>query len=323
MATNVTVGAGHSYSSQLQQSASWRIFFTYHSAITFFIIILILFGNVMTLTSLVKFRHLWRQKNALIGSMSLADLCIGVAMVIWIVHSMLFGGVQTWDITDILLTVCVFITVFHLYIIGVDRFIAVVKPLHYPMLVTNNTTVIMILVSWLLPMVIFIPLYVYALYQDDNWNMMDTLNGNVIIATYVITVLIFSVLYGKILSETRAQLRQIRAWEEPLEDVNSRRRTVNNKGTRLIMIILSTAVFLNFPYFLQALLRMNGVEENIYLSTLEYVAQQCLLSNSCINFFIYAAFTSEFRKAYKTLLCCCKKRQIRGVQENESISYMS
>jgi hypothetical protein len=307
--TNITTEAD-----ALQTDESWEAFLYYHVAAICVIIVLVIFGNMMTLISLVKFHHLRRQKNALIGSLALADLCLGISTIIWILYSMAYGGNTSWDPPDILLTLFAYISNYHLYTIGIDRFIAVVKPLHYPMLVTRNTTIIMILITWVFPVVSILPLYIYTLRQDVTYSLVNKAHQIATITTYAINILVMSFIYGRILAETRAQLRKIQDLVNQGADGNTHNKRVSNKGTRLVMMILSAAALLNFPMFVSVILLAAGIERNLPLSMLSTLAQEWSLSNSCVNFFIYAAFFSDFKKAYINLLCSCKKSQITNVE---------
>ena len=318
--TNVTLNAR-----TLQLYQIWGRFLTYHTAITCCIVVLIICGNMITLISLFKFRHLRQQKYALIGSLSLADLFVGISTVTWLLYSMVYGGTTSWDAPDIMLTLSIYISGCHLYTIGIDRFIAVVKPLHYPMIVTKRTMIIMIVITWAYPTLLIIALYTYSLQLDSTtYAYVDRTHRIASMVSYLFNILVMSVLYGKILYETRLQVRKIQAMVDQNRNSSTHNNTVSNKGTRLVMIILSTAALLNFPYFVYAILKSVGTETSLSLMIMDMMVQQCVLASACINFFIYAAFNSEFRKAYITMLCYCKKNKNDPVVcEGDSVTYIT
>ena len=298
----------------------WLTFLKYHYGMIGCIAVLAIFGNAMTLASLIKFPKLRRQKNALIGSLSMSDLCNGLCSLMWVVYSTSFETQTGWDATDVVVTLLVYISLFHLYAIGIDRFVAVVKPLHYPTLVTKHTTTVMIITSWLLPMVIIIPTYSWALRQTG---VVYKVHRILSIVSFSTRMVVLSILYGKILSETRAQVRKIQAFTEQNSDGNTQKKSANHKGTRLVMIILSATAILGFPYCVSSILQAAEVEQNLYLLIFQFIAHECSLASSCINFFIYSAFTNDFRKAYKFFICCCKKKNIQNDEDGDSITYTS
>ena len=181
---------------------------------------------------------------------------------------------------------------------------AVVWPLHYFGLVTRKTIMVMIATAWLTPLLVLLPIYIYAMNRGkmaDGSYYVGYVHQVVTISLYVIIGLILSILYGKIYIEARAQMRKIQAFAEPTETKKAA------KGTRVVLIIMSTTILLNFPYVLQAILKLAGIPPYLFVFILEYIAQECLFANSAINILIYAVFTTDFRKAYKAMFCRCGK----------------
>ena len=107
----------------VKRSANWANFLNYHNAIVACIVLLIITGNIITLVSLCRFQHLRRQQNALIGSLCVSDLCVGISITIWILFVIFFDGSQSFGSVDILATMCVIVSLFNFIIIGLDRFI--------------------------------------------------------------------------------------------------------------------------------------------------------------------------------------------------------
>ena len=84
----------------------------------------------------------------------------------------------------------------------------------------------------------------------------------------------------------------------------------------MILVILFSFLILNCPITIWALLATFGNYANVFMNSVELFAMQFLLANSSINIFIYAIFTTDFRKTYLQMLHCNCKVQL-GNESNE------
>jgi small-conductance mechanosensitive channel len=202
--------------------------------------------------------------------------------------------------------------------IGINRSIAIVLPLRYSTLVTKRTVILMVVLVWMIPVVLMVPLQVYAVGRGYLPNGILFLDWTLAISSIIWILLLclsLAILYGKIIQESRAQAQKVQAWQQNKSvrstagpNGNESRSDRNKKSTKLVLIILSVAMVLNTPYLMYSILLLYGVAYGTPMITLVLVAQQCYLANSGINIFIYALFVSDFRKAYKAMFCClcCK-----------------
>ena len=167
---------------------------------------------------------------------------------------------------------------------------------------------VMIATAWLTPLLVLLPIYIYAMNRGqmaDGSYYVRYVHKVVTISLYVIIGVLLSILYGKIYIETRAQMRKIQAFAERSRESTETKKAA--KGTRVVLILMSTAILLNFPYVLQAILKLAGMPPSLFIFIFEYIAQECLLASAAINILIYAVFTNDFRKAYKAMFCRCGK----------------
>jgi hypothetical protein len=124
----------------------------------------------------------------------------------------------------------------------------------------------------------------------------------------------------------RAQARKVQAWQQNVsgketegtniagqntagqnavgKKTQQKKADRSKKSTTLVLVVLSIAVILNLPYFVYSILLVHGVPFNLSRLILVIIAQECYRANAGVNIFIYAVFTSDFRRAYMKMFCC-------------------
>ena len=268
-------------------------------------------GNIITLVALKRYRELHHQKNMFIASLSVADLAVGLCglTVAGIDIAQRTGADNFWNRTYII-SLCIMISFCHVICIALDRFIAVVKPLHYPSLMTKRTIYLMIMASWIFPIISMIPLYEYTAARG-NIDDFDIFHSKVTVMFYLSVIGVMWPLYGKVIFETRSQVRKIRAFADSFDNGSQSNASptprIKHKGTRMVLALLMTSYFLSSPYFIVQCLTWAGSSKTPAVIILKIFATECMLANSAVNIVIYAAFSRDFRNAYRDMLCSCVK----------------
>ena len=286
--------------------------YTYFNASILLTCFVILSGNLVTLILFVKYTNLRKQRYTLICSLAVSDLLIG----------MVYGMDKLWELlsdpsqclsavsVSVIYTILVdvyMISMAHLIIIGIDRWIAVMFPLRYAGLVTVKATIIMVIVSWVLPVISIIPNMTIVLIENDKAcarNMHTTTHSINSLLTYVFIVIIMTSIYGKIWCVARKQRRKI-VDQNVTYAKNDQERSDTNKT---VLIILCSYAGLNLPKTFYGVMSLLGQTDSRIMDVIHVISMGCVLVNSGVNVFIYALFTNDFKIVIRDIFHCRNQR---------------
>ncbi|KAK2712593.1 octopamine receptor beta-2R-like isoform X2 [Artemia franciscana] len=128
------------------------------------IILASIFGNLLVIISVVRFRKLRNITNFLLVSLAFADFLVAFVAMAFNASVVLYGKwlfgyrmCDAWNSFDVYFSTA---SILHLCCISVDRYYAISEPLLYPQKITQKTIAIMIINCWLWPGVIsFLPIF--------------------------------------------------------------------------------------------------------------------------------------------------------------------
>ena len=241
-------------------------------------------------------------------SLSAADLCMGIFMSL---PSAIAAALNRWPfghfacLLNVLLGGMLFYTVFwSLLVVSVERYIAIVKPLHYPSILSPTRGMLIVALIWIASFMyeLFVcvsnSFTVYYDYKTDMcWTLSTTGNGFGVIISLVfcmiIPFIVIVLLYTKILQIARRQAAQIAA---TMVMPRSNPGISSKKDTKAaITFIIITAGFAagSVPVILIGFYEsLAGIRLPDYV---QFLAQLLALSNSWWNGVIYSVRTRAFR----------------------------
>uniref|UniRef100_A0A7E4WD57 G_PROTEIN_RECEP_F1_2 domain-containing protein n=1 Tax=Panagrellus redivivus TaxID=6233 RepID=A0A7E4WD57_PANRE len=155
----------HKWTHLPDQPGFFRIF-TIISVLTV-IVVLVVLGNALVIAAVILRRRLRSATGLLILSLAVADLMVGLVVLPFSIANealnrfWIFG--DTW--CTVWLTVDIWMctaSIYNLVAISIDRYIAIIKPLNYPMLITKFRARCMVAAVWIVSFIICLPSFVLA-----------------------------------------------------------------------------------------------------------------------------------------------------------------
>ena len=284
-------------------------------------------GNiaVIILTRTSKF---WCKEKTetsyLVGNLALADLLMCLTFYpTWIVELIL----TILDIESDQLLFCklsrsfafslLFASVASLLAITVDRYIYIVKPLHYPLIVTRRRVFAGISAIWLTACCTFSLWYVHVEISDKSVCFLsDSMHYPMETFQTYIPVLAIVILNWRILLVSRKQSKKILAQTLPAPDSNINEDHLNKKtriklvvrffvclkAAKTFSIVVAVLIFcILVPNLLvKVLKKFCGKPYGRYFNVVFY--HDFYGINSVVNAFIYGMRHVKYRKAFKKLL---------------------
>ncbi|KAI6192755.1 7 transmembrane receptor [Aphelenchoides besseyi] len=153
------------WAEQPNQPGFFRIF-TIISVLTILVVLVVL-GNALVIAAVIMRRRLRSATGLLILSLAVADLLVGLVILPFsianeVLHSFwIFGDTwcTIWLSCDIWMCTA---SIYNLVAISIDRYIAIIKPLNYPMLVTKFRARCIVAAVWVGSFIICSPSFLLA-----------------------------------------------------------------------------------------------------------------------------------------------------------------
>ena len=155
----------HEWSHLDDQPGFFRIF-TIISVLTV-IVVLVVLGNALVIAAVILRRRLRSATGLLILSLAVADLMVGLVILPFSIANealnryWIFGDTwcTMWLTMDIWMCTA---SIYNLVAISIDRYIAIIKPLNYPMLVTKFRARCIVAAVWIGSFIICSPSFLLA-----------------------------------------------------------------------------------------------------------------------------------------------------------------
>ena len=270
------------------------------------IILMIFFGNILTITAIFKFENLRTKTNALVCSLSFGDIFVGISLIPDIVYEMfakydedsfevviIFGIIQTGYL----------VSVTHIACIASERYIFVMYPLRYHSLVTVKVIKLIICICWIIPILLGLTSVLIIIALDVDYFIYFEVGAAVF---YVLVGLIASFVYIRILLVVAGQQKRIIAEQNNIDTGRPKiSRGSQHNATLALGIIVIMYVFLWSPLcFIIILQYFSSFSGNVAFEICSMIASILSPLNSAINCIIYTWKSSIFRKAYASLFKC-------------------
>ncbi|XP_026197575.1 trace amine-associated receptor 1-like [Anabas testudineus] len=265
-------------------------------------------GNLLIIISIIYFKQLHTPTNALILSLAVADLLVGILVfpftMAFSVSSCLYYEHLFCKIRssfDVTLSTS---SILHLCSISIDRYYAVCHPLTYRTKINHSVVLLMILVSWSTSAVVAIGLLMAGLNQDacKEKCFIDVLLATTmgIILSFYLPLIIMLCIYLKIFLVAQRHARSIHNTTCQSTKSGATVSKMERKATKTLAIVMGVFLICWTPCFVcTTFTSVGNYEVSVSLTeTLIWLA----LSNSMLNPFIYAFFYKWFRSAFRIII---------------------
>ena len=192
----------------------------------------------------------------------------------------------------------------HLVLIGIDRFIAVKKPLRYEDIVTKQRVIIGMILAWTLTFCLRIQYFIfYAIGIKHELHFYGIMHGVILSILCMLYIVVIAYMYGYIYSETRRQKKRLK--NEQLTQQQARKVKKDNKTTNTLTIILGVMLLTYLPSIIWTAVTAsldNTIEPHVMAIVWSW-ANTLIILGSLSNPLIYCWRFKKLRRAFLEILC--------------------
>ncbi len=296
----------------------------FQTVFSVFVIVLTEVGNILTLVVFIKHKSLRKKNFLFIPSLAAADALAGLGMAVkfagfWCTKYL--GG----TLIVMAPTFGLFLSHLHINAMAVVRFIALTFPFKYHQWMTVKRICITIAVMWISAVVYTLTLLSWGWQDPEDKEICGGHNVpyDYIVWTtfplFLLTVLTLVVTYTKIFQV--ATRKAITVDSVSVATVHHRppssctdseqcHQTPNiGKVSKYIAAVIGAYILTWTMFFGVRIGRVAypAIADDANYQIIALLSLNIAISNSALDTFIYACFLSEFREAYKSILCCIRK----------------
>ncbi|KAL5012132.1 hypothetical protein ScPMuIL_010683 [Solemya velum] len=250
-------------------------------------------GNIIVICTVLQHKRLRQPKNYFFVSLAISDLLVGLCYPIYSLGHLpiLYGTLGQWPVCMVVLPfliVTMTSSSFHLVAITVTRYIYIVKHYKQYELVTHRRMLVGIAITWVLAIVITLPMYIVE--QPGNYSNIcrfelvysPSHTWTFFSVQFVVPMTIMVALYLRIIYAVKTRT------------IDSMRRTANN-STAFVMVTMLLGWFTisYIPLSIYLIIAVKVQNINKYVRA---TVRLLTYTNYLINVFIYAGRLKDFRK---------------------------
>ena len=259
-------------------------------------LVLNLFGNITIIISISRFSWLNQNMFIAIKMLAFADLSVCIYTVDAFVDKYIDSGMEINMAMPFIRMVCLYSAAYHVVLVSMDRFIAVIFPFQYGAYVTVNRMKMMSSLMWILSAVcssgeIFIKLDELGYFNISLKYLSRAIPSMLV---YVALVIFLCFVNGKIAIAANRQRRQIAA-------LSSEKTHGSDRQTRMMSFVAALYILLWTPYSITSIITMFMGSVNQALVIGQRFAALSGVFNSSINCIIYYKCNSQLRRAFKMI----------------------
>ena len=288
------------------------------------IVIIGVIGNMLVVVVVVSNKQMRNTTNLLIINLAAADLlfiiiCVPFTAAIYVLPVWPFG--EVWcKIYQYMVNVTAYASVYTLVCMSLDRYLAVVHPLRSMTIRTERNANIVISLMWVVILIVNFPtaldhgLITYRMLGEErvaclNLHIQEPkaqmMYASFFTFGYLVPLLSVSILYGFMLN--RLLYRAIPGkGSQSSESIRSKKRVTYMV---IIVVVIFALCWLPIQVIFLMLYVFNNYPEGTIFTAIKLVSSCLAYMNSCVNPFLYAFLSENFRKSFRKILCGQKQMQ--------------
>lgn len=277
------------------------------------------FGNALVVLVVLCNPQMRSTTNILIINLAMADL-------LFIVFCVPFTGwdytLNYWPFGDIwcrvvqyLVIVCAYASIYTLVLMSLDRFLAVVHPITSMSVRTERNAYLAIMLTWVIILLACIPaLFAHGMivlndsfssctFRVDLGYNIAAFQISFFMSSFVIPLALIFILY--VLMLKRLWFGAAPGGRVSAESVRSKKRV-----TRLVVVVVVVFAVCWCPVQVVLVLKsvdLYGLPMNPPRIVVQIASQILAYTNSCVNPFLYAFLSDNFRKSFRKVIFCYRK----------------
>ncbi|KAM4560008.1 trace amine-associated receptor 13c-like [Odontesthes bonariensis] len=277
-----------------------------------FISLLTVMLNLLVIISISHFWQLHTPTNALLLSLAVSDLVVGLLV-------MPIEGLRNleacWLLGRLMCALSPYVSycllsasLGHMVLISIDRYVAICDPLHYTSKITLNRVKCFVCLCWVCSFFYNGLILMNHLEKPDRFSschgecvvVISHTSGTVdLFLSFVAPCTIMVVLYTRVFVVAVSQVRLTR--RQTVTDIITAAPIAKRsewKAARTLGLVIAIFLMCFCPYYYPSLAGEDTSTSLSYYAMLSWI----MLTNSCVNPLIYALFYPWFRKAVKFIL---------------------
>lgn len=291
----------------------------------------IVVGNFLVLIIVWRTSKLHEPNYFFLCSLSVADLLVGLIYCPLLIVSV---AKQCWMFGDFMcyahaVTICISLnaSLMNLCAISVDRYYFITRPLRYTEIVTRKKTIVAIVLVWTHSIFWAVaPLFGWGeyIYEDatdsckPNWNGHGLLHKSYALGLalfcFLFPVIVMIVAYVKIFKAARKQLRTIQL---PGFAGSSPEMAKSHKAAKTVFIIIGMFFLCWSVYTAVSLWKLFASLIDLP-ARLVRIGLYLAVSNSCVNFYVYAIRDKVFRSGLRRVIV--SRRRYNGKANHSNLN---
>ncbi len=292
------------------------------------VVVMSLSGNIFSILAINKAKDIHPTTKIFMVSLAVSYICIDLTLGIPLIGSTITGDWpypmvlchwfsfgMLWFNTSSLCT---------LFVLNLDRLIAVTKPLHYDSLMPVWKAGLIASIAWIVSLVLailnaylpyqkvfFKPDYLFCYFDPYTDDIVDIIGMSNVLILIVFPIIATIVIYRKIYKVAKFHAQQIAAIDNRVQGANDRRRMLDTKAAKAFLMVTIGFVLSWSPFIVSI-----GYEyvANVEPPILPWWSELCVICGTFINVIIYYWKNEAFRRPAQKLM----PKQVRRIVPDES-----